>query len=53
VIIAAVLYFLIVTPMNRIAAKLKTEEKSVPAPVVVPEDVALLKEIRDLLKASH
>jgi large conductance mechanosensitive channel len=52
-IIAAVLYFLIVTPMNRIASKLKTEEKSVPAPAAVPEDVALLREIRDLLKANQ
>lgn len=52
-IVAAVIYFFIVTPMNRITARLKTEEKSVPAPVVAPvdpEDIALLKEIRDLLK---
>ncbi|MEI6649316.1 MAG: large conductance mechanosensitive channel protein MscL [Actinomycetes bacterium] len=48
VIVAAVLYFFIVLPMNRILAKRKHEE--VAAPEVTPEDVALLKEIRDLLK---
>ncbi len=48
VIVAAVLYFFIVVPMNRILAKRKREE--VAAPSVTPEDVALLQEIRDLLK---
>ena len=48
VIVAAVLYFFIVVPMNRILAKRKREE--VAAPAVTPEDVALLQEIRDLLK---
>lgn len=50
-IVAAVLYFLVVTPMNRVAAKLKKAEV---APLVTPAadsaDIALLKEIRDLLK---
>ncbi len=48
VIVAAVLYFFIVVPMNRILAKRKREE--VAAPAATPEDVALLQEIRDLLK---
>jgi large conductance mechanosensitive channel len=49
-IVAAVLYFLIVTPMNRVAAKLKKAEATPVAPAADPVDVALLKEIRDLLK---
>ena len=49
-IVAAVLYFLIVTPMNRVAAKLKKAEAAPVAPAADPVDVALLKEIRDLLK---
>ncbi|MEI9908040.1 MAG: MscL family protein [Actinomycetota bacterium] len=53
VIIAAVLYFLIVTPMNRIAAKLKKAEATPVAPAADPADIALLKEIRDLLKKSN
>ncbi len=48
VIVASVVYFFIVVPMNRILARRKREE--VAAPVVTPEDVALLTEIRDLLK---
>ncbi|MCX6429579.1 MAG: large conductance mechanosensitive channel protein MscL [Actinobacteria bacterium] len=50
VIIAAVLYFFIVTPMNRISSKLKAEAKVTPAPPA--EDVQLLMEIRDLLKKN-
>jgi len=50
VIIAAVLYFFIVTPMNRISSKLKAEEKVTPA--LPAEDIRLLMEIRDLLKKN-
>ena len=53
VIIAAVLYFLIVTPMNRIAAKLKKAEAAPVAPAADPADIVLLKEIRDLLKSRE
>lgn len=55
-IVAAVIYFFVVTPMNRITAKLKARDKSTPEAVaapVDPEDIALLKEIRDLLKAQR
>ena len=49
VIIAAGLYFLIVHPINRINAhRHRTEADS--APIPDPEDLVLLREIRDLLK---
>lgn len=51
VILAAVVFFLVVKPMNALMAltKKKAEEKPTePAPL--PEDVKLLMEIRDLLK---
>jgi large conductance mechanosensitive channel len=51
VIIAAALYFLIVLPLNRISALRHHEETQV-APVL-PEDVQLLREIRDLLKSQQ
>jgi len=52
VIVAAVLYFLIVLPMNRIIARRhKSEAEAAPAPL--PEDVAVLREIRDLLKSQR
>ena len=50
-ILAAVVFFLVVKPMNALmamAAK-KAEEKPA-APPLVPDDVKLLMEIRDLLK---
>ena len=52
VIVAAVLYFLVITPMNKIKAKLaKPATPAAPeAPAPTPEDIALLREIRDLLK---
>lgn len=46
VIIAAVIYFLIVVPMNRLMEMRKKEQLPEPA---VPEDVLLLREIRDAL----
>lgn len=48
-IVAAVLYFLIVLPINRIVARRHRAEVEA-APVPDPEDVVLLREIRDLLK---
>ncbi|HEX7405485.1 MAG TPA: large conductance mechanosensitive channel protein MscL [Candidatus Nanopelagicaceae bacterium] len=50
IIVVAILYFLIVLPMNRIAARRKKAEANVAAPVAIPEEVLLLQEIRDLLK---
>ena len=51
VIIAATLYFLIVLPINRLSA-LRHHEETQAAPVL-PEDVELLREIRDLLKKKQ
>jgi len=46
---AAVVYFLVVTPFNRISARLKKEQdQAESAPAVTSED--LLAEIRDLLR---
>jgi len=47
VIIAAVVYFVIVTPLNRLLALRKKGEVSEPA--APTEDILLLTEIRDLL----
>ena len=51
-ILAAVVFFLVVKPMNALMAlaKKKAEEKPA-APGPLPEDVKLLMEIRDLLKS--
>jgi len=48
-IVAAVLYFLVITPMNKIKARVV---KPAAAPAPTPEDIALLREIRDLLKKN-
>jgi large conductance mechanosensitive channel len=47
---AAVVYFVIVVPVNKLLDHMKKEEPK-PEPVP-PEDVKLLTEIRDLLKAK-
>lgn len=50
-ILAAVIFFLVVKPMNALMALAKKKEAEAPAaPAPVPEDVKLLIEIRDLLK---
>jgi large conductance mechanosensitive channel len=46
-IVAAAVYFLIVVPMNKIIARRRRGE--VPEVAATPEDIALLREIRDLL----
>ncbi|HAL72833.1 MAG TPA: large conductance mechanosensitive channel protein MscL [Verrucomicrobiales bacterium] len=49
-LLAAVVFFIFVKPINKIRAlRAKPAEPAAPPPV--PEDVQLLKEIRDLLKA--
>lgn len=49
-IVAAAVYFFIVVPVNKARAARKTEDtETVAAP---PEDIALLTEIRDLLKSG-
>lgn len=52
-ITAAVIFFVIVKPTNALLAKIKRDEAAgipPPAEPVVPPDIALLTEIRDLLK---
>jgi large conductance mechanosensitive channel len=49
-IIAAVIFFLVVKPLNALAARRKRDEE--PEPEAPAEDILLLTEIRDLLKAS-
>jgi large conductance mechanosensitive channel len=48
--VAAVIFFLVVKPLNALAARRKREE--VPEPEAPAEDVRLLTEIRDLLARS-
>ncbi len=51
IIVAAVIYFVVVIPMNKLMAMRKTgEEPEVEAP---GEEVLLLQEIRDLLKTRQ
>jgi large conductance mechanosensitive channel len=47
-IIAAVIFFFVVKPLNAFLARRKSKEE--PAPDAPAEDVALLTEIRDLLR---
>jgi large conductance mechanosensitive channel len=49
VIIGAAVFFVVVKPVNTLMARRKAGEE--PEPEAVPEDVVLLGEIRDLLKA--
>ena len=48
-IIGAAVFFFVVKPVNALMARRKAGEE--PEPEAVPEDVVLLGEIRDLLKA--
>ena len=50
-LIAAAIYFLIVLPANRLAARRKAGEE--PEPEAPAEDILLLQEIRDLLAARR
>ena len=49
-VIAAVIFFVIVRPLNKLAERRRTGEE--PKPVARPDDVLLLEEIRDLLRAQ-
>lgn len=50
-ILAAVVFFLVVKPMNALMALSKKKAEEKPAePAPIPDDVKLLMEIRDLLK---
>jgi large conductance mechanosensitive channel len=48
-ITAAVIFFVIVKPANKLMALMKKEEEAAPPPAP-PADIQLLTEIRDLLK---
>jgi large conductance mechanosensitive channel len=48
--VAAAVFFLVVKPVNALLARRKAKEE--PPPLAPPEDVQLLTEIRDLLRAS-
>ncbi len=50
VLVAAVVYFVIVVPLNRIQARRTAKESAEPA---TPTDVELLSEIRDLLREQR
>lgn len=49
-IVAAALYFFVVVPVNKIAARRRRGDTPAETAAETPEDVALLREIRDLLK---
>ena len=49
-VVAAVLYFLVVVPLHHLHERRAASPE--PEPAAVPEDVALLREIRDLLRAG-
>jgi large conductance mechanosensitive channel len=49
-IVAAAIFFLVVKPVNALLARRKAKEE--PPPEAPPEDVQLLTEIRDLLRAN-
>ena len=48
VIVAAVIYFLVIVPMNALLERRRRGEE--PAPAAPAEDILLLQEIRDLLR---
>ena len=50
-ILAAVVFFCLVKPMNKLMSTVKKPALAAPTPT--PEDVLLLREIRDLLKAEE
>ena len=52
-ILAAVVFFFVIKPMNILMAMAKKKAEEAPTgPAPVPDDVKLLMEIRDLLKAQ-
>ncbi len=50
VIVAAVVYFVVVVPVTKLMERRRTGQE--PEVVATPEDIALLQEIRDLLRAQ-
>jgi large conductance mechanosensitive channel len=51
-ILAAVVFFLVVKPMNHLMERMKRKAETQPEAAPLPEDVKLLMEIRDLLKTG-
>lgn len=51
-IVTVILYFFIVVPINKIMARHHRGESAEETAATTPEDVALLREIRDLLKGA-
>lgn len=51
-IVAAILYFFIVVPLNKLMALRRRGEAPDEAIAATPEDISLLREIRDLLKGQ-
>lgn len=49
-IVAAILYFFIVVPINKLMTRRHRGEAPAETAAATPEDIALLREIRDLLK---
>ena len=52
-ILAAVVFFLVVKPMNHLVEKMKKKAETQPETAPLPEDVKLLMEIRDLIKSGQ
>jgi large conductance mechanosensitive channel len=52
-ILAAVVFFLVVKPLNHLIEMMKKKAETQPEAAPLPEDVKLLMEIRDLLKAGQ
>jgi large conductance mechanosensitive channel len=52
-ILAAVVFFLVVKPMNHLMDSMKKKAETQPEATPLPEDVKLLMEIRDLLKTGQ
>lgn len=51
-IVAAILYFFIVVPINKLITRRHRGETPAETAAITPEDIALLREIRDLLKQN-
>jgi len=51
--VAAVVYFVLIVPMNKLSALMSSKEKKEAAETAPAADVVLLTEIRDLLKAQR
>ena len=51
--VAAVVYFVLIVPMNKLSSLMSSKEKKEAAETVLDPDVVLLTEIRDLLKTQR